>query len=49
MRKGEGGGGGGGSLNGFKFGTFIGHFPSDVVASMAMKGLNALCSVNSVD
>ena len=32
-------GGGKKSLNGFKFGTFIGRFPSDVVASMAVKGL----------
>jgi len=28
------------SLNGFKFGTFIGHFPSDGAASIAVKGLN---------
>ena len=27
------------SLNDFKFGIFIGHFPNDGVASMAMKGL----------
>ena len=27
------------SLNDFKFGTFIGHFPSDMLASMAVKGL----------
>ena len=27
------------SLNDFKFGTSIGHFPSDGMASMAMKGL----------
>ena len=27
------------SLNGFKFGTFIGRFPSDGEASMAVKGL----------
>ena len=27
------------SLNGFKFGTFTGHFLSDGVASMAVKGL----------
>ena len=26
-------------LNDFRFGTFIGHFPSDSVASMAEKGL----------
>ena len=32
-------------LNGFKFGTFIGHFPSDGVASMAVKGLNTLCNL----
>ena len=31
--------GGGGSLNDFKFGTFIGRFPSDCLASMAVKGL----------
>ena len=30
---------GGKKLNGFKFGTFIGHFPSDGVVSMAVKGL----------
>ena len=34
------GGGGGGGLNDFKFGTFTGHFPSDGVASMAVKGLS---------
>ena len=28
------------SLNAFKFGVFIGRFPSDGVASMAGKGLN---------
>ena len=27
------------SFNGFKFGTLIGRFPSDSVASMAVKGL----------
>ena len=27
------------SLNDFKFGTFIGHFPRDGVANMAVKGL----------
>ena len=27
-------------LNGFKFGTFIGRFPSDSTASMALKELN---------
>ena len=27
------------TLNGFKFGTFIGRFPSDSAASMAVKGL----------
>ena len=32
-------GGGGGALNDFKFGTFIGHFPNEGVASMAVKGL----------
>ena len=32
-------GGGGGSLNDFKFGTLIGRFPSDCLASMAVKGL----------
>ena len=30
---------GGKSLNNFKFGTFIGCFPSDHVASVAVKGL----------
>ena len=30
------------SLNNFKFGTFIGCFPSDDVASMALKGLSQL-------
>ena len=34
-KKGE----GGGCLNGFKFGTFLGHFSSDTLASMAEKGL----------
>ena len=29
-------------LNDFKFGTFVGCFPSDVAASMAVKGLNTL-------
>ena len=28
------------SLNDFKFGTFIGRFPSDGAASMAVKGLS---------
>ena len=28
------------SLNNFKFGLFIGRFPSDEAASMAVKGLN---------
>ena len=37
--EGGGGGGGGGSLTDFKFGTFIGRFPSDGVASVAVKGL----------
>ena len=32
-------GGGGGRLNDFNFGTFISCFPSDGVASMAVKGL----------
>ena len=27
-------------FNGFKFGTFIGRFPSDRAAGMAVKGLN---------
>ena len=36
---GWGGGGGGGRLNDFKFGTFIGRFPSDGSASRAVKGL----------
>ena len=35
----EGRGGGGGGLN-FKFGPFIGRFPSDGAASIAVKGLN---------
>ena len=30
------------SLNDFKFGTFIGRFPSDDASSMAVKGLNQL-------
>ena len=30
------------SLNAFKFGTFVGRFPSDGVASRAVKGLRAL-------
>ena len=29
----------GGSLNEFRFGTFVGRFPSDGAASMAVKGL----------
>ena len=29
------------TLNGFKFGSVIGRFPSDGAASMALKGLNA--------
>ena len=33
------------SLNGFKFGTFIGRFPGDGTASMAMKGLK--CNTES--
>ena len=32
---------GGKKLNGFKFGTFIGRFPSGGAASMAVKGLIA--------
>ena len=36
---GWGGVGWGGCLNGFKFGTFIGRFPSDGAARMAVKGL----------
>ena len=32
--------GGGGGLNDFKFSTFIGRFPSDGAASMAVKELN---------
>ena len=28
------------SFNGLKYGTFIGRFPSDVMARMAVKGLN---------
>ena len=31
-------------LNGFKFGTFAGRFPSDDGASMAVKGLNLLAA-----
>ena len=31
---------GGESLNYFKYDTFVGHFPSDTLASMAVKGLN---------
>ena len=31
--------GGGGGHNGFRFGAFIGHFPSDGAGSMAVKGL----------
>ena len=30
---------GGTGLNGFNFGTFIGRFPNDGAASMAVKGL----------
>ena len=42
---GDGGGGGrGGSLNNFRFRTFIGHFPSDGAASLAVKGL-IVCAV----
>ena len=37
--KGVGGGGGAGDLMDCKFGTFIGCFPSDWVASMAVKWL----------
>ena len=37
---------GGGSLNGFKFGTFIGRFPSDGAARMAVKGLNVSTSLS---
>ena len=33
------GGGGGGDLDDFKFGTFIGRFPSDGAARVAVKGL----------
>ena len=33
---------GGKSLNGFKFGAFIGRFSSDGAACMAVKGLNTL-------
>ena len=29
------------SLNGFKFGTFIGRFPSDGAAGMSVKGLKS--------
>ena len=28
------------SLNYFKYDTFVGHFPNDTLASMAVKGLN---------
>ena len=40
-KDGGGGGGAGGrrSLNDFKFGTFIGRFPSHGASSMAVKGL----------
>ena len=37
------GGGGGGGLTDFKFGTFIGRFPSDGAAGIAVKGLNSSC------
>ena len=30
------------SLNGFIFGTFVGHFPSQGTASMAVKGLTVI-------
>ena len=33
-------------LNDFKFGTFIGYFPSDGAASIAVKGLMALLSTH---
>ena len=37
-------------LNDFKFATFIGRFPSDGAASMAVKGLNCMffisCTLN---
>ena len=40
----EGGvGWGGGDLTDFKFGTFIGRFPSDGAAGIAVKGLNSSC------
>ena len=32
-------------INGFKFGTFIGRFPSDSMASMAVKELNTPCNI----
>ena len=35
-----GGWGWGGSLHDFKFSTFVGHFLSDTLASMTVKGLN---------
>ena len=35
-------GGGGGSFNDFKFGIFIGRFPNDCAASMAVKELMEL-------
>ena len=39
------GGGGGGSLNGFKFGTSVGRFPSDGAANMAVKGLKTTITI----
>ena len=45
MRK----GGGGGSPNGFKLGTFIGRFPNDGTASMAVKGLNKILDFSFYD
>ena len=35
-------------LNNFEFGTFIGHFPSDHVASLAVKRLNCKCMCQSL-
>ena len=44
------GGGGGeeGSLYGIKFGTFIGRFPSNGAACMAVKGLIRIIECHSV-
>ena len=45
-----GGGGWGEELNAFRFATFIGRFPSDGAASMAVKGLTStLAPVNQTN